>query len=288
MRRYINAFVGILALVALACTNPSASGADIPPPPTPAPGRANLPSSMAALGDSITLGYGACFGPVPCPRNSWATGDGFLVNSHYRRILAGNPAIRGRAHNYAQSGGTVADLAGQARRAVGAKVAYVTILIGANDACRRQIGEMTSTTAFDSQLRAGLAVLRAGLPKAHVLLLSIPDVYRVWQVAHTSRLAREIWKLGVCPSLLANPASTAPADTQRRQQFRDRIDAYDRELAAACTWYGARCRYDGGAVHGYPFSLDTLSALDYFHPNSVGQQQLAQVSYPGTFTWGGR
>jgi len=50
-----------------------------------------FPSSMVALGDSITAAYGSCLAPTACPRNSWATGDGTQVNSHYRRILASNP-----------------------------------------------------------------------------------------------------------------------------------------------------------------------------------------------------
>ena len=28
-----------------------------------------------------------------------------------------------------------------------------------------------------------------------------------------------------------------------------------------------------------------LSAIDFFHPNSIGQSALATQTYPGTFTW---
>ena len=51
-----------------------------------------FPSSMVALGDSLTAAYGSCFAPTSCPRNSWSTGDGTQVNSHYRRIARANPA----------------------------------------------------------------------------------------------------------------------------------------------------------------------------------------------------
>jgi lysophospholipase L1-like esterase len=253
--------------------------------PTAAPSATNLPSSMAALGDSLTAGFGSCFVLVSCPRNSWATGDGTLVDSHYKRILAGNPAIRGHAHNLAVPGATVADLAGQASAAVALAPAYVTVLIGANDACRPGIGEMTGVADFQAELTSALSTLHSGLPRTRVLVVSIPDVYRVWQVAHTNRTAREAWALGVCQSLLANPTSTAPADTARRQEFRDRIDAFDRVLATACAAYGPRCRYDAGAVHAVEFGPGLLSALDFFHPNASGQNQLASVTYPGRFTW---
>jgi hypothetical protein len=105
-----------LTLLALACKDP---GRDPGANPSGKPGPANLPSSMVALGDSITAGYGTCLTLSACPRNSWATGDGSLVNSHYKRILAGNPAIKGNATNLSTAGATVDDLPGQAAAAVG-------------------------------------------------------------------------------------------------------------------------------------------------------------------------
>jgi lysophospholipase L1-like esterase len=118
-----------------------------------------------------------------------------------------------------------------------------------------------------------------------VLIASLPDIYRVWEVAHTRRAAQEAWALGVCPTLLANATSTAPADVARRRAFRDRIEAYNAILAKACQAYGPRCRYVG-AVHDTAFGLAELSAVDYFHPNAEGESRLAEVSWPGSFTWG--
>jgi lysophospholipase L1-like esterase len=292
-RRLVLALAGCLLLVLAACQPENSRGGGPSRPPSgkssaakpsakPQPG---FPSSMAALGDSITAGVGSCFALIACWRDAWATGDGTRVNSHYRRILAANPAIKGHEHNFAELGAEAADLPGQARRAVSAKVEYVPILVGANDACAATIGGMTSTAAFRASLNTALGILRAGLPKARVLVVSVPDVYRVWTVAHTNKSAQLVWGLGVCQSLLANPTSTAAADVARRQRFRDRINEYDVQLAAACQAYGPRCRYDGGAAHGFAFSVDNLSTLDYFHPNAQGQNQLAALTYPGTFTW---
>lgn len=272
------------ALVALACTGNT--GTPVAAGPSGAAGAKDLPSSMVALGDSITSGFGTCLTLTPCPRNSWATGDGALVDSHYKRIVAVNPAMRGHAVNLSTGGATIDELPGQAAAAVGHQPEYVAILIGANDACRSRIGDMTGTAQFEAQATVALNTLRAGLPKARVLVVSIPDVYRVWEVAHTNRAARDVWALGVCPTLLANPTSTAAADVTRRQQFRDRIDAYDAILARACADYGPRCRYDGGAAHNTAFTMEDLSAVDYFHPSATGESKLAQVTWPGSFTWG--
>jgi lysophospholipase L1-like esterase len=276
MRR-IAALVAVLlaALVVVGCKVEQAGA----PGPSRKPSPKNLPNSMVALGDSITAGVGSCLTLSGCPRNSWATGDGTLVNSHYKRILKDNPAIRGHATNLAVPGATVADLASQAAAAVGRRPDYVTILIGANDACRASIDRMTSKAAFQSAFTSALTTLQTGLPNARLLVVSIPDIYQVWVAAHDRRAAQQVWALGVCPSLLADPTSTGAADAARRQRFRDRIDAYDSVLAAACAQYGPKCRYNA-TVHETPFGIAQLSLLDYFHPNEEGQSQLANLTYP--------
>jgi lysophospholipase L1-like esterase len=279
MRRWQAAGLAVLGVFALACEGTGAAD------PKPSGSTKGFPSSMAALGDSITAGYASCLSLSACLRNSWATGDGILVDSHYRRILAGNPAIKGNARNYATAGATAADLAGQAAAAVKFTPAYLTVMIGANDACRSTIDGMTGTSAFAERIGAALATVKAASPRTRILMVSIPDVYRVWELGHTSRLATSVWSVGVCPSLLANPTSTATADVARRKLFRDRIDAYDGLLAQACAGYGPRCRWDGGAVHRTAFGLNELSALDFFHPNSSGQGVIARLTYPSTFTW---
>jgi lysophospholipase L1-like esterase len=284
-RRGTVLLLAVLALVALACKDPGAI-ADPGPSRSPSGGTGRgLPSSMVALGDSVTVGFGACVSLTPCLRNSWSTGDGGSVSSHYRRIVEANPAMRGHARNVAVPRATSADLGDQARAAVGGPAEYVTVLIGANDACRGQLADMTPVRTFRSNVDSALSVLRKGQPKARVLVVSIPDVYGVWEAGHTSALAVRIWSAGVCPALLANAASTAEADVARRRAFRERIDAYDSQLEAACAAYGSRCRTDGGAVHASRVSLSLLGIGDFFHPNADGQARIAAASYPGRFTW---
>lgn len=243
------------------------------------------PSSMAALGDSITAGFGTCLAFVSCPDNSWSTGAGPLVDSQYRRILAADPAISGHAYNYAVAGARVADLPGQAAQAVAQHVDYVTILIGPNDACRPTLSRMTPVATFRHELDQALHTLATGLPRARILVVSIPDVYEVWQVAHGTPAAVRTWNLGVCQALLAAPASQAAADRARRDTFRQRVADYDVQLQQACAADPGHCRYDGGAVHRTSFTLAQLNQIDWFHPNVAGQNALAAVTYPTSFTW---
>src|ERR687886_647810 len=108
------------------------------------------PSSMAALGDSITRGFDSCGWFTDCPSRSFSTGTDTAVDSHYQRILARNSAISGHAYNDARSGAKIADLAGQVSTAVGQHAQYVTILMGANDACTKTEAAMTPVSTFES------------------------------------------------------------------------------------------------------------------------------------------
>lgn len=240
---------------------------------------------MVALGDSITLAYGACLAPADCPRNSWSTGNGTSVNSHYKRILAENPAIKGHATNLAVSGATVSDLPGQAAAAVGTGAEYVTVLIGANDACHNGIDGMTSVANFRAKLDEAFDTLAKGLPNARVLVASIPNVNQLWSAGHTHRTISTLWSAGICLALLDNAESEAQADVDRRHRFQQRIGEYNSQLAAACRRYGRKCRSDGGAVYDAKFSLDDVVVIDFFHPNVNGQNKLAKVTFPSSFNW---
>lgn len=244
------------------------------------------PSSMASMGDSITRGFNASGWYSDSPSRSFSTGTDSVVNSHYRRILAVNPAISGKNFNDGKSGAKASDMAGQANTAVSQNVQYVTILIGANDACTSSEASMTSIATYRAQIDSALATLKSGLPNAKVALMSVPNVWRLWEVGHVSSSARNTWSLfGICQSLLANSNSTAQADVDRRARVRQRVVDFNTSLAQACAAYGANCDFDGNAVFNYPFVLSQVSTWDYFHPNRSGQAVLATVSYAAGFNW---
>jgi lysophospholipase L1-like esterase len=276
-RRWVTALAWLAALVALACEG--AGSASPRPSNTARPGGSAV---LAALGDSISTGFGSCLVLVSCERNSWSTGASVRVDSHYRRLRERDPALR--AVNRAAPGARARALAGQAAAAVRDRADRVTVLIGANDACQGSVDAMTAVATFRSQVDAGLRTLRRGRPKARVLVVSIPDLYRLWQVGHTDERAVRAWAHGVCPALLADATSTAPAAVARRARFRERIDDYNGQLRAACRAYGSRCRWDGGAVHRTRFDLDEVNSLDWFHPNASGQARLAEVTW-GVARW---
>jgi lysophospholipase L1-like esterase len=243
------------------------------------------PNSMASLGDSITRAFDACGWYVDCTSRSWSTGDDSSVNSHYLRLRAVNPAINGHNLNDAKSGAVAADVAGQAQTAVGQHVDYVTVLIGANDACKDTEAQMTDVATFRGQIDAALSTLNNGLPNARIFVASIPDLRRLWEVAKGDWRARTVWAIaGICQTMLANPTSTAQADVDRRARVRQRVIDYNTQLQQSCAAH-AHCRYDGGAVFGYQFTFSMLSPWDYFHPSTSGQAVLASVTYAAGYAW---
>jgi lysophospholipase L1-like esterase len=169
---------------------------------------------------------------------------------------------------------------------VSQRVQYVTIEIGANDACTSSEGSMTPVTTFRSQINTALGTIKSGLPDTKVFIASIPDIKRLWFIGKDNGTARFYWSAGgICQSMLANPTSTAQADEDRRNRVRQRVIDFNTQLAQACAAYGANCKFDNNAVFNYPFVLSQVSGWDYFHPNRDGQRVLAAVTYAQTFTW---
>jgi len=242
------------------------------------------PSSMAALGDSITRAFDVCCSYADHPANSWSTGtdasDG--VASHYEHLLALNPAISGHAANLAVTGAKMAAGPTQAG-GLGADVQYVTVLLGANDICTSSASTMTPTDTFRTQFQSTLDQVRAKAPNANVFVSSIPNVYQLWSTLHGNFLAQAVWAgAKICQSMLA---------LTNTQAMRTAVANHETELnnvlRDTCTSaaYGAFCRWDDLATYNVKFSASQVSTLDYFHPNKSGQALLATTTWNASY-WG--
>lgn len=269
------AFVATLVAVLMALV--AAGPAEAARKATPA--NTDYPRSMSSLGDSITRGFNASGWFSDWPDRSWSTGTNTTVKSHYKRLVALNGRLKGNAYNNARSGAKMRELPGQATTSVSQGAQYVTILMGANDACTATESQMTPVATFETQFRTAMETLATQTPQPKVLVASIPNLMRLYKVGKNSSSARAAWSAyDICQSMLARPLSTDQADVDRRARVRDRVKAYNARLAEVCGTY-TFCKYDGGAVFGYPFTLSQLSGWDYFHPNTSGQAALSQVTY---------
>jgi lysophospholipase L1-like esterase len=280
-RRHSRAF-----LVAVMATVLGAAGCGGAGDKSPAPGGTKArtvpawnrsPSSIAAVGDSITRGFDACTVLSDCPEVSWATGTSPDVESLAVRLLGRTKAPES-SWNYAVTGARMRDLADQMKQAATHAPELVTVMIGANDACRASASAMTSVARFRTGFEEAMATLRTALPKTEVYVASVPNLKRLWSQGRTDVLGKQVWKLGICPSMLGDADDLDAAATLRRDRVQQRVEAYNKVLAEVCA-KDRRCRFDGGAVYDYEFTTEQLSHWDWFHPSADGQQRLAAIAY---------
>ncbi|MEU8981150.1 SGNH/GDSL hydrolase family protein [Streptomyces sp. NPDC048309] len=277
------AVVAVAAAALLGVAGCDASGGDSPAPrgttanALPSPTWDRSPRSVAAVGDSITRGFDACAVLSDCPEVSWATGSDAQVRSLAVRLL-GKAGAAEHSWNYAVTGARMADLPGQMAQAATSKPELVTVMAGANDACRSSTSAMTSVADFRAEFEDAMDTLRSALPKTQVYVSSVPDLKRLWSQGRTNPLGKQVWKLGICPSMLGDPDSLGSAATLRRAKVQDRVEEYNKVLQEVCA-KDRRCRFDGNAVFDYRFGTDQLSHWDWFHPSKDGQARLAEIAY---------
>ncbi|MCS0638236.1 SGNH/GDSL hydrolase family protein [Streptomyces sp. LP05-1] len=247
------------------------------PSPVPDPLWDRSPSSLAAVGDSITRGYDACGLLADCPEVSWATGSDPAVDSLAVRLLGAKGAAA-RSWNLARSGARMAELPAQMERAAARKPALVTVMAGANDACRSSTAAMTPVAEFRTGFAEALRRLRATAPTAQVYVASVPDLKRLWSEGRENPVGKQVWKLGLCASMLGDADDLGPAAERRRALVDARVRAYNAALREVCA-ADERCRYDDGAVFAYRFTGEQLSPWDWFHPGRDGQGRLAALAH---------
>ncbi len=251
--------------------------------PAAAAAASPSPSTMAALGDSLTQAYQAGGAPGDDPAESWATGTDSSVNSHYLRLLAQNAAISGHGYNDAVSGSKISATSSQATAAIGQNADYVTIWAGTNDVCTSTISQMTSVSSFTGSLQTTLSQLTAALPSARILVLSIPDWYGLWQAFQANVSAQSAWSTfnNRCPDIFG-----AGATTSDRQTVSQRITDLNTAISTTCGQF-ATCATDSGAAFSLWATLSSSDlATDYFHLSPSGQAKVAAATW-GQTPWGG-
>ncbi|GHA09692.1 MULTISPECIES: SGNH/GDSL hydrolase family protein [Streptomyces] len=279
----VRAVLAVVAAVLLGAAGCDDGAGSAPAPAGTGAGAARLPvwdrspDSIAAVGDSITRGFDACTVLSDCPEVSWATGSDAKVDSLAVRLLGVTGAAE-RSWNYAVTGARMADLPGQMEQAVSRRPQLVTVMVGANDACRASASAMTPLAGFRADFTEALRTLRSALPKTQVYVASVPNLKRLWSQGRTNQLGKQVWKLGICPSMLGDADDLTSAAMLRRDSVQQRVVEYNQVLREVCA-KDRRCRFDGNAVYDYRFGTDQLSHWDWFHPSKDGQARLAEIAY---------
>lgn len=248
------------------------------PPGSTAGETTPFPSSIAALGDSLTLAFATIGGE----ENSWATGANPKVRSQYLRILAANPRVEGHALNLAESGASLEAMRGQARRAVAKHADYVTVW-GGEDAC----GGTTDVASFERVADGILSALAVGKPRPRVFIASILDparTYRLFQAHRQAVFRANRGGAAVC-GLRLGPTAAQDASAETVAEASASARALNDAWSRACAHYGSRCRFDGNAVFGMKLAFSDYST-DFVHLSVSGQRKLAAVTWRATFPFG--
>lgn len=259
---------------------------------------------MASLGDSLSAASLASTSlsegtSKNLPKNkealSWASGT--QIPSHYVRLREWMRA-RGDlrtldALNVATPGNTTSQLEAQAKQ-VAAKMAegghqslaYVTILIGGNDACDGWQPTTASRERVLGNLKRALATLNA-IPNPEpirVLVSSIPripDIGASQIMRHPTRaritcetLHRRA--LNVCDPMIL---WSTEAGYQARVKIVDAMNAILRTVATAnVSEYPNLEIAFGTSLYEQPVSPELLAA-DCFHPSQLGQEQISRAAW---------
>jgi GDSL-like Lipase/Acylhydrolase len=238
---------GVWLLCLAALLAPGCGGEDDNAESSPAPAPKSTPgypSSIAVLGHSGATGEGS--DPdrpgEEVRANSWATGTNPHVNSLYLRILAKNPAIKGRNLNLAQAGASVDQLVLQAEEAVSGKTKpdlFVVQIMDDDIVCPVSADDLR---AFRSTFVSALEKLVKGAPEADIFVVSQFGSPATNARALPRELRLAFGGTGPCDFLNAE-GRLVPQKLARAEKA---IHGYEAQLDAGCGKFD-QCHYDGGA-----------------------------------------
>ena len=163
------------------------------------------PLKMAALGDSVTQGVNAT-SLGKHPNLSWSTGTD--IQSHLKKLEEEGYQVE--AVNAAVSGAQSSDLLYQVHN-LPFVPDYVTILIGANDACG---GFLVDTVG---NIRAAVETLKERNSEVNIVIAPIPKLLSLYEAGVESNSCRfKWWLFGICPPFLGSLADELRAANQAK------------------------------------------------------------------------
>ncbi len=235
------------------------------------------PYVIGALGDSITAGFNNYrFGDN---RDlSWSAGldQKGLVDSHAKRlqqILGPNIEV----HNEAFVGATSKEMERETTRLLRYKPDYVTLLVGANDICNWTGNYAEELANYQKQVSTTVNRLVDANPNIRIVMPSIPDLLRVYEVGKAHECQERWDAMGLCPGLFARDRTGL-----ERQQFGERLQQMNSILATIASSYPANIHFKPELAN-YQFPWEFLSPIDCFHPSILGHNKIAELTFDPTW-----
>jgi hypothetical protein len=269
----------------LACSSSNGAGT-VAAPSAPASSAADqvrssirYPSAIVVMGHSGTTGAESdpSSPHTDAAQNSWATGDNPAVHSIYARLLAVNPAVRGRNTNLGVDGSDVDALGAQVDKALALTPLPDLFMIQEVDNDMQCDGtDLDNYPRFARTLSGLLRKITAKAQKATILLVSSPPgtVQNYGEVVSNLPVAVAAnTGSGPCDMLDAS-GKAVPAHWRYQEQI---IQGYHAQLDAVCRQF-TTCRYDGGALYRMVITADDL-ASDGIHLSIAAHRKQAALEW---------
>lgn len=248
---------------------------------------AKYPSSIAVLGTATANGWGAeADHPFAnAPQDSWATGTNPAVRSIYSRLLALNPAIRGRAYTFASpegapdgAGKELDDFGHAVHDALRLKVKPELVLVQVIDRAVKCDGTTERDFAdYGRRFSDSLQTLAKGLPDARIVVISQWGSFTSYvNFLKGLPLAARMKNAGKKPCQLV-ASSSGRIVTSHVAYAKSIVAGEEAQLRAACARV-ANCRYDGGAASRVAITAADMSQFQYT-PTIEGQAKLAAAEW---------
>lgn len=232
---------------------------------------------MVAMGDSITRAMDAEH-LFDNPEYSWATGDKKNFPSH-RKFIETTFSRTVRTRNVSKSGASTGDLTrqlGELQKET--KVDYVTILLGANDICGWSDDFEKDLVNYKNRMTSAVKTILGKYSNAKILIGAIPDMYRLWELAHVQPKCVNVWnQYGICQDLLATNLTEAD-----RQRFMLRWSGVNEALADISKEFTDNVKFVSELSSG-TFGNEHISSIDCFHPSVEGQKFFSEIAWTHGF-----
>ncbi len=240
--------------------------------------------TMVAVGDSITQAFNSKSFLKSSPDLSWSTGFAKVAgfSSHFLRFQVLLPDFAVHGFNFAKVGAVLADTEAQVAAALEKKPNYMTFMIGANDVCGWPDDHRRQLAAFSDMMTERLAHIVTTNPDMSVLLVPIPDIYHLWDMAKDNGSCKWIWSMAnICEPLLGSRR------TQRqREEFRERWLDANAALEQAATAYPDQVFFPANLAD-YSFGPEHVSSYDCFHPSVEGQKLISDLTWHEWWSFAG-
>jgi lysophospholipase L1-like esterase len=229
---------------------------------------------VGSIGDSITAAFDARR-PLSNREINWSTGErsARLVNSHVlriRKVLAGKNV---GSINLAKSGSKSPDVVKQAVKLARYRPDYVTVLVGANDVCAWPEQHEPALAAYEKDIRTILDTLVESNRDMKILLSAVPNMPLMYRIGAANSCQSKWNLLKICPALLGSDRTP-----EQRDAFASRwIDANEALLRVSAE-FPRNVRFTASVAEPV-FHFGHLSPYDCFHPNTQGQDLLAEKTW---------